>query len=371
MDDSKGASYDYFSWLQQVSMNQKYKIISIHLLACIAFLALPFLFAPHNFTREATILNPAVLRDLISFAFIIAFYYLNTNFLLPTYFFRREFAFYATVVVLYGVAVIVLPRILISFHPEHFDDLRHPPDFPNHRMGGPFGKHHDGVSLFEASHDIFFYLSTIFLSMSISINERWKQAQQGKLKAELDFLKAQVNPHFLFNSLNSIYSLAITKSDQTATAVLKLSGLMRYVITEATQEDVSLEKELNCLSDFVELQKIRLGDTVKVDYSIEGDPSEKRIAPFLILPFLENAFKYGVNSEDNSFILIKIKITELDINVLIFNNKVFHSKEYIQTPGLGIENTRTRLKLLYPGKHELTIQDDANDFSVTLNVRWH
>ena len=130
----------------------------------------------------------------------------------------------------------------------------------------------------------------------LKINSRLKLAEKEKVNAELSYLKAQINPHFLFNTLNSIYSLAIEKSDYTATAVVKLSSMMRYVITDASHKFVPLEKEINYISNYIELQKLRIDSSIKLMYTVTGDISDKKIAPLVLISFIENAFKYGVNA---------------------------------------------------------------------------
>lgn len=189
-----------------------------------------------------------------------------------------------------------------------------------------------------------------------------------KLDAELSYLKAQINPHFLFNTLNSIYSLALQKSDDAANAVVKLSGMMRYVLTESQRESVSLEKEINYIKDYVELQKLRLGNAVRLDFNISGNAAQKQIAPLLLIPFIENAFKHGVNAEENSEIKIEINVTESAVNLFVKNNKVNVDNTTDVKTGLGVENTKNRLILLYPDKHHLTIDDNPLSFAVSLSI---
>jgi sensor histidine kinase YesM len=256
--------------------------------------------------------------------------------------------------------VAMLPNALINGDrfkdsPEFFSNQSfgnfHPPPFRN-----PFKEH------------FFEFLAVLSLTLMLKINSRLKLAEKQKVNAELSYLKAQINPHFLFNTLNSIYSLAIEKSDYTATAVLKLSGMMRYVITDVNNKFVPLEKEINYLSDYIELQKIRLDNTIKVDYFVMGDTADKEIAPLVLISFIENAFKYGVNAEENSEIKIQITITKAYLHLSIFNNKVHIHPINTTKSGLGIENTKQRLQLLYPGNHKLIIKDNKDDFSVLLSL---
>jgi sensor histidine kinase YesM len=212
------------------------------------------------------------------------------------------------------------------------------------------------------------FLIVLMFSIMVKINSRWKESEQQKLTADLSFLKAQVNPHFLFNSLNSIYSLAIERSDKTASAVVKLSGMMRYVIVDAARDHVPLERELDYINDYVEMQKIRLGDTINFSYDVQIHTPGLTIAPLLLIPFVENAFKYGVNPEEDSMIRMIITTTDRNLILILENNKVVKMADQNLSSGIGLGNARNRLKLLYPGKHDLLIKEDNNKFNVYLAV---
>src|SRR6185312_7161146 len=144
--------------------------------------------------------------------------------------------------------------------------------------------------------------------------------------------------------------------------------MMRYVITDASHKFVALEKEINYISDYIELQKLRIDSSIKLTYSVTGDMSQKKIAPLVLISFIENAFKYGVNAEENSEIKIDIDVTKSYLHLRVFNKKVKTQKSAESTSGLGIENTQNRLQLLYPGNHKLVINNNANDFSIFLSL---
>jgi two-component system, LytTR family, sensor kinase len=203
----------------------------------------------------------------------------------------------------------------------------------------------------------------------ISSERKTKQVENEKLNAEISFLKAQINPHFLFNTLNNIYSLAASHSDQTATAVMKLSNIMRYVLTEAKNDSVPLEKEMQFINDYIELQKIRTTNKTSVGFTIVGDITGKQISPMILLPFTENAFKYGVSTRELSPINILIESHSDHIHFKIRNNKHSGVKNNLLNTGIGISNTRRRLDLLYPGKYELDIEDVPSSYTVNLNIK--
>jgi LytS/YehU family sensor histidine kinase len=221
----------------------------------------------------------------------------------------------------------------------------------------------------EIYHHLFPFLIVLVLSLLFRIYTRWKQAEKEKANAELSYLKAQINPHFLFNTLNTIYSLVIKKSPDTADAVLKLSGMMRYVLTEGNNTFVTLDKEIEYITDYVELQKIRVQRSVQLSYEVSGAPEGQRIAPLLLIPFIENAFKYGVNPEEESAISIHISIDGNVILMNVHNKKVKLSGKKEVKSGLGIDNTRERLQLLYPGAHRLNINDSKDFFTVELTIK--
>ncbi len=190
------------------------------------------------------------------------------------------------------------------------------------------------------------------------------ELEEKQVQAELAFLKMQLNPHFLFNSLNSIYSLAIKKSDTTPDAVLKLSEMMRYVLYEKEDEThkVPLKQEVEYLENFIGFQRIRFNNDYHIDFTVSGEVENKKVASLILIPFVENAFKHGVITDAENPLAISMLI---DGNQLIFKVKNKKEKGYKdQTGGIGLENTRKRLALLYPGRHEL-IQNDSDLFYYT------
>jgi len=206
------------------------------------------------------------------------------------------------------------------------------------------------------------------LSEKLSRNEKMrKEAEKDKLHSELSILKHQINPHFLFNTLNSIYSLALVKSDLTAEAVMKLSDMMRYVIQDVEHETVPLERELEYMGHYVEFQKIRLNEKAVVRVSIAGDPTPYQIPPMILVPFIENAFKYGTSSHEKSVITIVITITAGKLAFGV-TNQVFAGRENTETFGIGLQNTRQRLNLMYPGKHRLVLTNDGKVFMANLEI---
>ena len=216
---------------------------------------------------------------------------------------------------------------------------------------------------------IFFLLGSVstLLSVSLLTASRLHQVESDQLRAELLQLKAQIQPHFLFNTLNSIYALSIRNDERTPETIVKLSEFMRYIIRDAHRDKVPLVTEINYIANYIDLQKARLRDAVEVDYQLEGDGSRLQIAPLLLFSFIENAFKYGVNPEEDSLIAIHLAIHDNELRLYVANNKV-EVNLFEKSTGVGLQNTRERLRLLYPTAHQLTIDDTLTHFRVTLQL---
>jgi len=201
-----------------------------------------------------------------------------------------------------------------------------------------------------------------------TVYNRLKETEKEKLFAQIASLKSQINPHFLFNTLNNIYATAIDVLPKTADMIDKLSEMMRYTMEDTQQNFVLLEDELNYVTNYIELQKLRLDRRVKLHYQSLDKIPTLQIAPMLLIPFIENAFKHGVNAEQKSSIDIEILITNTQLQLRVINTKVNVQKDTTERSGLGIENTKYRLNLIYPAKHLLAIHNTAKEFSVSLHL---
>ncbi len=203
----------------------------------------------------------------------------------------------------------------------------------------------------------FIVLSTVTkFTLDWFVNEKIrKNLENEKLTAELAFLRSQINPHFLFNSLNNIYSLAYQHSERTPEAILKLSEIMRYMLQESNEPRVELWKEIRYLENYIELQKLRFRSDDNVRMSVKGNDTEQTIVPLILIPFVENAFKHGVTSDPSSPIIIDIDIQNGRIIFTVKNNKSGMNKD--RTSGIGLNNVKRRLDLLYPGKYNLDIDE--------------
>ncbi len=203
-------------------------------------------------------------------------------------------------------------------------------------------------------------------------NQLAQQLEKEKLTAELQLLKAQVHPHFLFNTLNNLYSLTLLKSDHAPEVVLKLSALLRYMLYECNAPQVPLDKEVRMMQDYVELEKLRYGSRLDLALNVRGDLAGMGIAPLLLLPFLENAFKHGASEQlDQAWIALDLNIKGSTLKMKLINGVSEAAPTLVTNPnahGIGLQNVRKRLELLYPGRHELKIIRESETFMVMLSI---
>jgi two-component system, LytTR family, sensor kinase len=219
-------------------------------------------------------------------------------------------------------------------------------------------------------------VSIVILAYAYRLAINWYQQEQvrkalenQKLKAELSYLKMQVNPHFLFNALNNIYSLAIIeKSNRTGDSIMKLSELMRYVLYEKEDEEhkVRLDNEISHINSYIDLEKLRHQGEMYVQFSIEGFTHDKRIAPLLLFPLIENSFKHGILTNVQKPVQIELKITDQYLAFSIRNYKNNYMKDKVG--GIGLLNVRKRLDLLYGDRYTLDLKETEDQFFVNLQL---
>ena len=218
-----------------------------------------------------------------------------------------------------------------------------------------------------------YVLISFLLKISVDYYEQKetiKKIELEKATAELNFLKAQVNPHFLFNTLNNLYALILDKSDKSGEAILKLADIMKYILAEGKEDKVMLDKEVQLLYNYVELERLRKPDA-EIIFTATGNTGNALITPLLLLPLVENAFKYGLNSvAKNGFIRINMKTTGNELHVTVENNiPPVKNNEALQSLGIGIENVKQRLELLYSKKYMLNIENRADAYFVNLQLQ--
>ncbi|MCP9236393.1 sensor histidine kinase [Lewinella sp. JB7] len=197
-----------------------------------------------------------------------------------------------------------------------------------------------------------------------------KELENRQLTSELRFLRAQVNPHFLFNTLNNVYFLAVNQSPQTPEVIAKLSGMMRYMLHESNHATVPLDKEVAYMENYIDLEKMRLNDEVPIAFEVRGGGAGARIVPLILITFLENAFKHGIsNAGGHSWITVSLVLEGNKLRYDVRNSRVAeHEKTVSEQSGIGLVNVKRRLKLSYPGKHRLTVNETEEEYAVHLEL---
>ncbi|MFI3268297.1 MAG: histidine kinase [Rikenellaceae bacterium] len=220
---------------------------------------------------------------------------------------------------------------------------------------------------------IYGLLLVLAVSLIARFSQIWKDEEQKRIEqdkeqvsSELEYLKQQINPHFLFNALNSIYSLSLVGSKNTSDCILKLSSILRYVLYN-TNKYVNLDDEMTVIEDYIGLQKLKLTSKTNLTTEIKGDFTKYKIEPLLLIPIIENAFKYGIDSTKESFISISIKAIDKKV-VLVTNNTFDATLKPIKESGIGLKNVKRRLDLIYPKKYKLETSSKNNIFEVKLEI---
>ena len=329
----------------------------IHVLGSILFLSLPFLFSPELTGHFNFFYNPGIHRAFISTLLLLLFFYLNYYVLIPQYYISKKYFIYILLILICFLLFFAVPDLHKFWRPyliQHSTTtLLPPPPIP---------------FILMLSQRLLEFLGVFVFSLLLKLRERLKLIEVEKANAELAYLKAQINPHFLFNTLNSIYSLALHNNSKTAESIVKLSDMMRYVLNESNYNEVLVSKEKEYIFNFIELQILRLSPSIKLSCSWEGESNQLTISPLLIIPFIENAFKHGVNSEEDSEISIQIVIIKSELHLQVKNKIVTENNATLEKSGIGIVTTKRRLDLLYPEKHSLTCLEKDGWYCVDLKI---
>lgn len=237
----------------------------------------------------------------------------------------------------------------------------------------------------RSEHGIFFSLmaglrgsmTVAGFAVAIKLVKLWYQKkadnerlEKENLRAELEILRGQLNPHFMFNTLNSIYSLALKKSDHTSEAILRLSNLMRFILTDCNNPTIELQKEIEVISNYIELEKSRFGKRLEISVNVSGNVQSTEVPPLLLIPFLENSFKHGANEmTDIAWISLDLHVALPILTFKLINGKPAENPNAKESFLVGLVNVQRRLQLLYPNGHELRITEDPDTFVVVLIIQ--
>ncbi len=285
-------------------------------------------------------------------------FYSNWFVFIPRLYIKKRYLWFS-ISVITAVIVTSIIRIIIEQHFGIIRPLQRSPLIVNKELRGFF-------LAFSFSSFIFIVSTMLRMANYYSLQSKQKDILlQEKTAAELQLLKAQINPHFLFNALNNIYALVLIKSDNAADSLMSLSQLLRYIIYDASGEKVALDKEIRYLQYYIDLESLRLTNKQALNYNPDINSANYTIMPLTFIPFIENSFKH---SDVNKGGFIKIDLT-LKGNLLYFSCKnSFSEKTVDSTGGIGMENSLKRLEIMYAGRHELNIKKENNVFSVELSL---
>ena len=332
------------------------KEVYVHLIVWICFISFPMALSFSQFGEiHLEFLPRIVVTPLLT--------YINYLFLVPFLLLKKRLWQYILLSVLLLVVFNLLVNTYFSTGP-----LNRISEFTGVTNFKPLKRMSEAI-LAIASFSFFLLGGVMGLTKDIYKREKLNRIKEmSRKETELQFLRAQLNPHFLFNSLNSIYSLVRDKSSEAPHAVITLSELMRYMLYEAKKEFVPLTKEIDYIKNFVQLQILRLSDSKNVKLRISGEYDDKLIAPLLLVPFVENAFKYGTDFQGGTYVDISLKIVS---ETLFFKvvNKIGPYKKDLESSGIGLENIKNRLELLFPEEHSMLITKDDGNYTVNLELQ--
>jgi two-component system, LytTR family, sensor kinase len=297
--------------------------------------------------------------EFLNLLFYIVLVYFNYGYLIPNY--LKEKHFYSYTILLVSATVILAPLKTVLY----FLFYGNSPEVVNKVMQNQWWV-------------IVLLLIMGLLSTALKISSDWwrdqkekKELERKNMESELNFLKMQINPHFLFNVLNSIYALSLKKSEKTPEIILKLSEIMRYMLYESNEKTVLLEREIENIKNYLDLEKMRRPSLTQIAFNMQGPVGSQEIAPLLLSPFVENAFKHGAKgSKEENFILIDLKVENGILFFCVKNNK---TQPRISSPsnlagGIGIENVKSRLNLIYKNRHQLEIKESPYEYEIFLQV---
>lgn len=298
-------------------------------------------------------------NEVINVFFYAAIVYFNLNYLIPNYLSKNRFLTYAGLLVLASLIITPLKMIVFYFKFSNYPILQSQ----------------------LISNQVSYFLITFLIagfSTVFKIITDWVRNIQEKqeletrtMQTELRFLKSQINPHFLFNTLNSLYALTLKKSEKAPEIVIKLSEMMRYMLYECNERRVLLSNEIHYIRNYLDLEQLRQGQNIDIKFEVEGQVSDQKIAPLMFIPFIENSFKHGLSNQiQHGFVHIKMKVEHQKVDFYIENSKpdALPHQDHRRSGGIGLVNVRRRLDIMYPDNYELKIHDNPKSYAVNLKL---
>jgi two-component system, LytTR family, sensor kinase len=318
-----------------------------------------------NYTEKGKY-GTEILVSFLYLPFHLLFTYTQLYFLIPQYLLKRK-------ILAYTILTVIVTKFLVNLNWLAYVFIICP-----FRNGVPYSSvDFSNLWTFQLPQlrSVFAFFMICGIAVSIKLLKKWfyendrnQQIEKEKIMMELEMLKAQVHPHFLFNTLNNLYSLTLTKSDNAPVVVTHLADLLRYMLYECNEKEVQLEKEMEVLKKYIELEKLRYGGRVEISFSCSGNTHELLIAPLILIPFVENSFKHGISEELNQcWININLHAFHNQLLFKISNSstKDYHSKG---SGGIGLHNIKKRLDMIYPETYELTMHQENDIYTVNLKM---
>lgn len=335
------------------------RVILLHVSFWCVYLSF-FVYQITSYRRREFELSEAFVHAGVHVAFHMAIAYLNYFVLLPRFLERKKPWVY--------LIEFVVPFIVLLF--VRIQVQRYMVDGYTHR------EHYFYSTIYivqTAATTLFIVLFVGMLRFAkdwFEFEAKKKEVENEKLMAELNFLKAQINPHFLFNTLNNLYYLAYTKSDNTTEVIAKLSQMMRYMIYESNHPKVLLSREIEYMQSYVSLERLRLNNQIPIGFEVKGNPESVKIAPLILITFLENAFKHGVSGNNpKAWVNLTIELRDKECTYRVENSKLPSvNSEAGEKSGIGLQNVKRRLELSYPNQYQLTVNDTADKYSIELKL---
>jgi len=334
--------------------NSRWAVISFHVLAWVLWLSLPAFFRHSEHGQKENATNFFTLIYCVSNISWILLFYFNANFLIPHYINkRRVWQYIGILLVLYFVVVLLMFFVF---------QVEKPSGFSFNRL--PF--------FFIFPFLFIWAMSTVYRTVSdkVKMDQLLKDRENENLKTELSFLRSQVSPHFLFNVLNNMVAMARLKSDKLEPSLIKLSGLMRYMLYESDEQKVLLSREIEYVTSYIDLQKLRFGKDMLINVNMNDGEEYHLIEPMLLIPFIENAFKHGTGMIEQPEIDISLEVKKGILDFRVRNKYNGESNEIKdKTSGIGLANVARRLNLLYDKKHILETDKQDGWFIASLQLK--
>lgn len=341
------------------SFFQRHRVVLLHLSFWGVYLSF-FLYQITSYRRHEVELFEALIQASFHVAFNMLIAYLNYFIFLPRFLERKKIGRY--------LLEFFIPFILLMVARTHIQ--RYLIDGYTHKVeyfySTTFIVQAAATSLFI----VIFVAMLRFAKDWFEFEARKKAVENEKLVAELNFLKAQINPHFLFNTLNNLYYLAYSKSENTTEVIAKLSQMMRYMIYDSNHPKVLLSREIEYMQNYISLERLRLNNQIPIRFDVEGRAEDVWITPLIFITFLENAFKHGVtNTNASAWVNVSIKLDKKECVYRVENSKIANAQiDNGGKSGIGLQNVQRRLELSYPGKYALEVTDTADRYAVQLNL---